>query len=162
MNYRLARKKCKEFLVSMLVTCFFVGKMPYIPGTFGSICGVLIYFMLPYNYITPAILALFCAGVVTSSYYEKIVKKSDPKEVVIDEVVGQMITLRLCFCENEQSLYMYILPFLLFRFFDILKPWPIRVIDRNLHGGFGIMLDDVGASIFASILYMMFQFFHIL
>ncbi len=153
-EYKMAAKKCKEFLSQIIATSFFVGKIPYAPGSFGSIVGLLLYCLLPNQYIVFTTFVLFVSGVIASSYYEKMTNMEDPKEVVIDEVVGQMLTLHLCLYKNNFGIYSYIASFLLFRFFDILKPWPIRLADRGLHGGIGIMFDDILAAIFAAFVYI--------
>jgi phosphatidylglycerophosphatase A len=109
---------------------------------------------------------LFLVGTIFSSHYIKLHTESgDPKEVVIDEVVGQMLTSVLCFFGSMMIvktrlvqkvdidilnfIFVFLLPFTLFRIFDIFKPWPINYIDQNVKGGLGIMLDDIMAAIFA-------------
>lgn len=142
----------KDFLISAIVTCFFVGRSPFAPGTFGSICAFPIYFGISYllagDYclIALVIFLLFIIGVIFSSLYIANTENKDPKEVVIDELVGQMIVIYFC---NANFPYIYILAFLLFRFFDIYKPWPIGLVDKNMKSGLGIMLDDILAAIFA-------------
>ncbi|MGI4776019.1 MAG: phosphatidylglycerophosphatase A family protein, partial [Janthinobacterium lividum] len=109
-----------------------------------------------------------------SSLYIKVTNREDPKEIVIDEVVGQMLTNGICFfsfviisnsvltkiwtLELIEIVFLFFLPFLLFRIFDIFKPWPINWLDENIGGGFGIMLDDILAAIFASIAYFVIVF----
>ncbi|MFK8040620.1 MAG: phosphatidylglycerophosphatase A [Rickettsiaceae bacterium] len=120
-------------------------------------------------------LLLFVIGVYCSSLYIKYYSNAkveslsnDPKEVVIDEVVGQFLTITLCIISpiiliDSQLLqklspfaieviFYFLLPFTLFRIFDILKPWPINWFDRNIHGGIGIMLDDILAAIFSAVM----------
>jgi phosphatidylglycerophosphatase A len=110
-------------------------------------------------------IVLFIAGTYFTSLYIKETGREDPKEVVIDEVVGQMFTILLSclassFVHNSSLseklssdtidfIFMFVLPFGLFRFFDIVKPWPINWIDKNIKGGIGVMLDDILAAIFA-------------
>lgn len=114
------------------------------------------------------ILLLFIIGTIFSHLYVKMTGREDPKEVVIDEVVGQMITIALssfsiAFIYNAglhlkigkeltDFCLLFLMPFVLFRIFDIFKPWPIDWIDQNIHGALGIMLDDVLAGIFASVI----------
>lgn len=169
----------------LLSTLFGLGKVGIMPGTLGSIAAYpLAYYAYTYfaeffylrfppemNLIytlasmSGLVVILFVLGVVVSSNYSKAIKNSDPKEVIIDEVVGQMITIIL----TVPVTFLLLLPktsdriiilflslsasFVLFRLFDIFKPWPINVIDSNVKGGVGIMLDDVVAAIFASVVY---------
>ncbi|WP_341763471.1 phosphatidylglycerophosphatase A [Candidatus Tisiphia endosymbiont of Beris chalybata] len=180
-------------LVELFVTFFYIGKIKYCPGTFGSLaafplCYLILYYtsahpigfllsdfsILQARIITIVIIAfsscilLFIMGVYFSSHYSNYINKDDPKEVVIDEVVGQMLTvilsfLSLVFINYSQVIkylsepvinwvFLFVLPFILFRFFDIIKPWPINWCDKNIKGGVGIMLDDVIAAVFASVL----------
>ena len=88
---------------------------------------------------------LFAAGVISAGAVEKIVDRGDPGLVVIDEIVGQLITLSCAPGEPKVALA----GFLLFRLFDIFKPFPVGWIDQHLHGGLGIMLDDVAAGCYA-------------
>jgi phosphatidylglycerophosphatase A len=110
-------------------------------------------------------IALFILGVYLSFIYLTYTKEDDPKEVVIDEVVGQLLTLTLSaysivmlkhsklatLISNEliYLIFIFLLPFCLFRFFDIIKPWPIKWFDKNIKGSIGIMLDDIIAALFA-------------
>ncbi len=183
----------KDTLIKIIVTCFFVGKIKYAPGTFGSLLAFPIsYFVvgasmrsdfrININGYNPAelellttfaalgsvILLLFIIGTIFSSLYVKMTGRQDPKEVVIDEVVGQMLVIALssfsiAFIHNAgfdlklgsgvtDFCFLFLMPFVLFRVFDIFKPWPIDWVDENIHGGLGIMLDDVLAAIFASVM----------
>lgn len=182
--------KYKNILLELIVTCFFVGKIKYAPGTFGS----LLAFPLSYAVVTSmlssgvalnlpsinkyqsdfvtiilallaTIILLFIVGTICASMYVRESGREDPKEVVIDEVVGQMIvitfgSLSVAFVHYSglglrigdtmtDFIFLFALPFLLFRAFDIVKPFPINLVDRKVKGGIGIMLDDVLAAIFA-------------
>lgn len=182
----------KNKIVELFATFFYIGKIKYCPGTFGSLAafpiGYLIFYccstshlvfsfanfsLLQAQAITILIIAfitcllLFVIGVYVSFLYSQYIMKDDPKEVVIDEVVGQLLTIYLSFFSvifinysgltkylSSQAinwLFLFILPFTLFRFFDIIKPWPINWFDKNIKGGIGIMLDDVIAAFFASV-----------
>ncbi len=150
-------KKNKDFLISIVVTCFFIGRIKIAPGTLGSLCAFPIYFMLSFlleqnfQLILFAIVALFVIGTICSSLYIKHSRDKDPKEIVIDEVVGQMLVIyHVCYFNEASGLFAeYILPFLFFRFFDIYKPWPISLADKRIKSGFGVMIDDVLAAVFA-------------
>lgn len=158
----------KNFVISSIVTCFFVGRIKIAPGTFGSGCAFPIYFGLSYCLggdnclIAIAILLLFLIGVKFSTYYIENRENKDPKEVVIDEVVGQMMVIYFCnnllTYKSDDFLNIYILPFFFFRFFDIYKPWPISLVDKKMKSGFGIMFDDILAAIFAMISMFLMQY----
>ena len=103
----------------------------------------LINFQLPVY--AGVVAALFIIGTTCAGSAEKIVDHGDPGIVVIDEIVGQLITLSAAPFHPVAAL----LGFVFFRFFDILKPFPINWLDKHIHGGLGIMLDDVIAGIYA-------------
>ncbi|WP_341750794.1 phosphatidylglycerophosphatase A [Candidatus Tisiphia endosymbiont of Sialis lutaria] len=175
------RYKFAEFIV----TFFYIGKIKYCPGTFGSLaafplCYWILYLSMQAELINLIIinllicLLLFILGTYFSSIYIQYSKQDDPKEVVIDEVVGQMLTLILSFPSvffmNYSGLTKYLsspvlnfifllaLPFALFRLFDIIKPWPINWLDANIKGGIGVMVDDIAAAIFASVMHYAITF----
>lgn len=118
------------------------------PGTFGTVAALPIYFLLQginvwlYALCT---LVLFVVGVKVSNLVSYELGESDYKGIVIDEIVGFLITLFM----QPFSLGGLLLGFVLFRLFDIWKPFPIRYIDRHVHSGLGVMLDDVLAGIMA-------------
>ncbi len=146
----------KKFSLPILISTFFyVGLFPYAPGTAGSIAGFIVYVLLmrllnPYEYIIIC-LFVFVAGVHYSSRAEKLLKVKDPPPVVIDEVLGYFITMAGGFWLPFSILYAFA-GLLLFRVFDILKPFPIRYVDEKMGSGLGIMLDDVVAAIFSAII----------
>ncbi len=126
------------------------GYLPKAPGTWGSLVGVLLWLGLrnlapgPYAAVVGV---LFILGTAAAGAAEKIVDYGDPSLVVIDEIVGQLIVLAMVPLRPLPVLA----AFILFRVFDILKPFPIGWIDQHLHGGLGIMLDDVVAAAYALI-----------
>ena len=124
------------------------GYLPVAPGTWGSAVGVLLWLAVS-RLALPAYLAvlgaLFVIGVFSAGAAEKIVDRGDPGLVVIDEIVGQLIVLTAA----PHHPVAVLAGFALFRLFDILKPFPVGWIDRHLHGGLGIMLDDVAAALYA-------------
>ena len=113
------------------------------------------------------VMILFVIGVVSTNKYSHQISNTDPKEVIIDEIVGQMlciiltIPISLLFYQvhfSEQPLDLWLIGmllanFILFRIFDIFKPWPINWVERKFKGGFGIMCDDILAAIFAVVTY---------
>jgi len=120
-----------------------------VPGTFGSIAGAGVYFLVKDN---PALfLAAICVflflGFWLSGYTEKIYGRKDPQFVVIDEVAGMLLSLLFV----PFSLWAVIIGFVLFRLLDTLKPYPAGKL-QNLHGSVGIMTDDIVAAIYANLI----------
>ena len=137
-----------------LSTWFGCGLAPFAPGTWGSLAALPVAAIcvwlggtLALQMVSAALLAI---GIAASNVYARAAGIKDPGEVVIDEVAGQCLTLLVV---PLQPLH-YFAAFLLFRFFDIVKPFPIRWLERKLPGGYGIMLDDTGAAIYAMIVYL--------
>ena len=125
-----------------------VGYVPVAPGTFGSAVGLLIWFALPASFLAQgaAIAAVSAIGAWSSSVAERHSGKVDPGYVVIDEVAGMLVTLFLVPVGWGGALG----AFLLFRLFDIVKPYPANRLER-LHGGLGIMADDIMAGVYANL-----------
>ncbi len=124
-------------------TCSYVGYIPFAPGTWGSLLACFILYFYP-SLANPFIILLIgVAGVVASERARG--REPDPGYVVIDEFVGMLITM----CGHGPTLWGLTKGFILFRAFDILKPYPIRRLER-LPGGYGIMADDILAGIFAN------------
>lgn len=135
--------------VTLIATWFGTGLIKGAPGTWGSLAALPFAYLivrwggLPSLWV--ATLAVFLAGLWASSRYAKADNRGDPGCVVIDEVVGQWLTLSLIYPDVRY----YAIGFIAFRLFDIIKPWPISWLDRNIKGGIGIMVDDVAAGIYA-------------
>ena len=185
--------KFKDILSELIVTCFFIGKIKFAPGTWGSLLAFPIIYTIDYVIVKGAFLlpiqgasymeqrfvtifvSLFLAiailliiGVIASNYYIKKHNEHDPSEIIIDEVVGQMLTsaltmISVVFVYNSELgqtyksgvidfICFFLLPFVLFRACDIIKPWPINWMDKHIKGGIGVMLDDVAAAFMASVL----------
>ena len=127
-----------------VATFFYIGKLPFAPGSWGSLGALLLWLLLPVTFSVQlsVIIILFVLGVYSSSRMAKYLDDHDPSEVVIDEVVGMGISLFML----PHNFLLYLLSFILFRVFDILKPSFIYRI-QNLSGGWGIMLDDVLAGL---------------
>ncbi len=131
-----------------IATGAYSGYLPIAPGTWGSAVGVLLWSVLARLSLAPywaVVGVLFILGVISAGAAEKIVDRGDPGLVVIDEVVGQLIALGFAPLHPIAALA----GFVLFRLFDILKPFPANWVDNYLHGGLGIMLDDVVAGCYA-------------
>jgi phosphatidylglycerophosphatase A len=135
-------------LYMFIATGAYSGYLPKAPGTWGSMVGVLLWVAiahLPLGTYWSIVGVLFVVGVISAGAAEKIVDRGDPGLVVIDEIVGQLITLGFAPVHPVAALA----GFLLFRLFDILKPFPVNWLDNRLHGGLGIMLDDVMAGLYS-------------
>ncbi|MDR1988933.1 MAG: phosphatidylglycerophosphatase A [Acidobacteriaceae bacterium] len=131
-----------------LATSFGVGYVPVAPGTFGSAVGLLLWWFLPHDiaWQTAASLVLFAAGTWSASIAETHFGSTDPSAVVVDEVMGMLVTL----VGLPVGWMGALLAFFLFRLFDIIKPWPANRFEA-LHGGFGIMADDFMAGVYGNL-----------
>ena len=143
-------------LANWFSTVLKVGYLPIAPGTWGSLAALVVWFIIIESTSTVtfivAIIMIFALGVYTSSITERYLDKKDPSVIVIDEWVGQWIALLFL----PKSLLWGLVAFTLFRLFDIWKPYPIKTLD-NLPSGWGIMLDDVFAGIYALITIFMLR-----
>ena len=135
----------------ILATFFGVGLVPLIPGTAGSAVAALAYKLVLHGLQWPLyvllFVALFLAGAAASAAYAAELGRPDPGRIVVDEVCGQLIASALL----PGTWIAAAVSFALFRFFDIIKPWPIRRLEK-LPGGWGIMADDVAAGLAAAAL----------
>jgi phosphatidylglycerophosphatase A len=125
------------------------GKSPFAPGTAGTVVGVLLYLLLaglpPAGYLAACVLVTVIA-VWTAGEAEILLGKKDPGAVVIDEIAGFLVSMILV----PPAWAFIVAGFFLFRFFDVVKPWPLRRV-QDLHGGPGIVLDDIGAGIYTNL-----------
>jgi len=124
------------------------GAAPKAPGTFGTLAAVVIYLLLPamsWPVYAMMLVVSFAAGVWLCGKTSADIGEHDHGGIVWDEFVGYWLTMFLA----PPGLLWIVTGFVLFRIFDILKPWPIRWLDRHVQGGFGIMIDDVLAGVFA-------------
>jgi phosphatidylglycerophosphatase A len=143
--------------VKLVTSFFYLGHSPFMPGTIGSLGGLVVYFLVKNNDILYAfsILFLFTLGVLFAGEAEKIYKRKDPSMIVIDEATGMLLSL---FCVPF-SIFAAILGFFIFRVLDILKPPPARRMERKT-GALGIMFDDIIAAIYTNlILQVIFRVF---
>jgi len=149
-----------EKLIKLLATGFGSGLVPFAPGTMGTLVGVVICLLcMPMPWI---LRLLFVFTLLALSFYvagqaEKIYQKKDDKRIVIDEIIGLQITM-LPVAINVLSLCV---GFVLFRVFDILKPFPINNLQR-LPGGWGVVIDDVIAGVYAGALMWLLTFWRII
>jgi phosphatidylglycerophosphatase A len=149
--------KASDYLALSIAT-FGVGYLPLIPGTFGSLVGVGIFLLLltftssPLALVLLFILVITPSGIWAASRTEELAGRKDPGKVVVDEVAGQMIALLPVAIFNLQPLTRgVIVSFVLFRLFDIFKPYPASRFER-LKGGYGIMCDDLVAGFYAALI----------
>ncbi|OHB44984.1 MAG: hypothetical protein A2Y13_05710 [Planctomycetes bacterium GWC2_45_44] len=142
----------------IILSCFGLGFMPIAPGTWGSLLPIGLFWVIHHFWpnigVLLAVLAVLTtlssiSCVVLAGSAEKITNKKDPGWIVIDEVAGQSVALLPAAFAGENILLVCAAAFILFRIFDILKPWPIRNAEK-LPGGFGILLDDILAGIYAA------------
>ncbi|MFP4072150.1 MAG: phosphatidylglycerophosphatase A [Desulfovibrionales bacterium] len=128
-----------------------VGRLPGAPGTWGSLAATVfapwmfLNFSLPLRFVI--LVLLFFVGALAASQAEKVLGRKDPQAVVIDEVLGQWLCLAPFVVISVWEL---LIGFFLFRFFDILKPWPIRRSELWLPKGYGVMIDDALAGVYAA------------
>ena len=136
----------------LIASWFGCGFLPAVPGTWGSLAALPLAWIIILVGGKPTLLiaaiVLFGIGCIAADRATSGGSDPDPGWVVVDEVVGQWLTLLVL----PQSIVAYGIGFVLFRLFDIWKPWPVRTVERRFGGGFGIMIDDVAAALYAVIL----------
>ncbi|WMY95904.1 MAG: phosphatidylglycerophosphatase A [Arsenophonus sp.] len=141
-------------------TGFGSGLSPVAPGTIGSLVAIpfwlLMYWLIPFWWHFFVIVLFFFIGVMICQKISNAIKIYDHSSIVWDEFVGMWLTLMSI---NVINLEWLLIAFMIFRFFDILKPWPIIWFHKKILGGFGIMLDDVIAAFFSVITLLMIQYF---
>ena len=139
-----------EKLAVFISTGVYTGYSPFAPGTIGTLTAIplvlLLSFFTPFTYGIATVAILFC-GVWSAGIAEVFFQKKDASQIVIDEIVGFLITM---FLVPKGAQYI-ILGFFLFRFFDIVKPYPASFMNEQVKGGWGVVLDDVFAGIYANI-----------
>lgn len=138
---------------------FGIGTIPFAPGTFGTLLAALFYLLtihlsLSLYCLVTAIVTLL--SILICHYASAEILVSDHQGMCLDELPGFFITM----IGVPFHWYTLIAGFILFRIFDIIKPWPIRYFDRHLHGGFGMVFDDVLAGMFAFVMLHLFLFLH--
>ncbi len=140
-----------EKFYKFIATGCFSGYLPWAPGTWGSGVGILIFILVSKLAWVPYL--LFLTGIVALAIWSAdrvaaISKEEDPKYVVIDEIAGYLVTMAF----HAPTVAAIIIGFILFRIFDIVKPFPASWFEKNLPGGLGIVMDDVMAGIYANAL----------
>ena len=139
---------------------FGLGKIPKIPGTFGSLATVILLYLffhtfnISSNIILIGLIIIFTYSFSAVAAYIKDNENKDPKEVVIDEFIGQSIPIFLYEISHgtnkssDEAIIFYGVCFVLFRFFDIAKPFPVSFFDKNFKNSFGVIMDDVCAGLY--------------
>ena len=142
---------------------FGLGKFPKIPGTFGSLATIIILYLffhildISSNIILIGLIIIFIYSFTAIASHIKNNENKDPKEVVIDEFIGQSIPIYLYEISHgteklaDEALIFYGVCFVLFRFFDIAKPFPVSFFDKNFKNSFGVIMDDVCAGFYVVI-----------
>ena len=145
---------------SLLVTMFGLGKIKFMPGTFGSLATIIILFYLFHslnissNTILIGWMIIFIYSFYAVSAHIKESKNKDPGEIIIDEFLGQSIPIYLYEIshgttkESDEAIIYYSLFFILFRYFDIIKPFPVSFFDKNFKNSFGVIMDDICAGLY--------------
>ena len=148
---------------TLFVTMFGLGKIPKIPGTFGSLATIIILYIFFHIINLSSIIILIILTIIlilsflTVSIHIKNKENKDPKEVIIDEFIGQSIPIYLYEIShgteksNNEAIIFYGICFILFRFFDIAKIFPANIIDKRMNNSLGVLLDDLVASIYTVI-----------
>jgi len=144
----------------LFVTMFGLGKIKFIPGTFGSLATTIILYYLFHvlnissNIILIGLIIIFIYSFYAVSSHIKDSENKDPGEIIIDEFLGQSIPIYLYEIyhgttkESGVTIIYYVLFFVLFRYFDIIKPFPVNFFDKNFKNSFGVIMDDICAGFY--------------
>ena len=145
-------------IMKNICTVFGLGNFTKMPGTLGSIAGVLLGLLLltffPIQLVIVFFIFLLALSLYAIKIYQKQVGKSDKSEIIIDEVLGQLLVLMFI----ELEFLQFFCAFILFRFFDILKIFPANIIDKKYSDHYGVIFDDIIAAIQALIVIFIFKF----
>ena len=140
-----------NYFILLLATGFRVGYSPVAPGTLGTLIAIPVYYFLssiPSPIYEITLIGFFFLSVWISENAEIFFGKKDDQRIVIDEMMGFLITMLWV----PKATHFIVIGFFLFRLFDILKPFPIRRLEKRLKGGYGVVLDDVMAGVYANII----------
>ena len=156
---------------TLFVTMLGLGKIKIIPGTFGSLATVIMLYIFFHklnvssNIILVVLIIIFIFSFSAIGAHIKDNKNKDPREVIIDEFIGQSIPIYLYEISHgtektpDEAIIFYIISFVLFRFFDIIKPFPINYFDKNFKNSFGVIMDDVCAGLYVVLSLICFMIF---
>ena len=152
---------------SLFVTMFGLGNIKMIPGTIGSLATIIILFLLFHvlnissNLILIGLILIFIYSFSAIANYIKENENKDPREIIIDEFIGQSIPIYLYEISHgtektfDESIYFYVIMFMTFRVFDIIKPFPVSYFDKNFKNSFGVIMDDIVAGLYV-VLFLIF------
>ena len=154
----------KKNIAFFLSTLFYSGYFPKAPGTFGSFISLPIIFIVCYNFgLFGLILTILISFIIALFAVKKVLSytEHDPSFVVIDEFIGQAVTFLFVadILKNKYNVVMYVIGFILFRIFDVWKPFPVSYADKKIKNALGVILDDVFAGIYAAIILFVFEVF---
>jgi len=153
----------------LFVTCFGIGSLRYAPGTITSLVTTVLLFSLFHiinlssNVILFILLSVFIYSFYAVSYYIKDNENKDPKEIVVDEFIGQSIPIYLyeishgTIKDSQEAILFYLYIFILFRYFDIKKPFPVSFFDKKFKNSFGVIFDDVVAGLYVVLTLIIFM-----
>ena len=158
-------------LNTIFVTMFGLGKVKKIPGTLGSLATIIILYIFFHilnfssNVILLGLIIIFIYSFIAVAAHIKDNDNKDPKEVIIDEFIGQSIPIYLYEISHgiekspDEAIIFYSICFILFRFFDIAKPFPVNFFDKNFKNSFGVIMDDVCAGFYVVLSLICFMIF---
>ena len=153
----------------LFVTLFGIGKIKLIPGSFGSLATTLFLFIIFHvlnfspNFVLIGVIIVFFISLYAVNIFIKDLDNKDPKEIVIDEFIGQSIPICLYeiaheeIKETSEILTFYFIMFILFRIFDIAKPFPVNYYDKNFKNSFGVIMDDVCAGLYVVAVFVLYM-----
>ena len=153
----------------LFVTLFGIGKIRKIPGSIASLATILFLFFLFYvlnvlpSIVLISVIIIFFISLYAVNIFIKDFDNKDPKEVVIDEFIGQSIPICLYELshnipkETDQVLTFYFIMFILFRIFDIAKPYPVSYYDKNFKNSFGVIMDDIVAGLYVVLVFILYM-----
>ena len=153
----------------LFVTCFGIGSIRFAPGSITSLITTIFLYSLfhiinlSYNFILIILLVVFIYSFYAVSEYIKYNENKDPKEVVVDEFIGQSIPIFIyeishgTVKDSQESVLFYLYIFILFRYFDIKKPFPVRFFDKKFKNSFGVIIDDVVAGLYVVLTLVIFM-----
>ena len=156
-------------IIFLFVTLFGIGKLKSIPGSYASLVTTVFLFFLFHifdaspNYVLISLFIVFFISLYAVNIFIKDSDNKDPKEVVIDEFIGQSIPICLYeiahegIRETNQVLISYFIMFILFRIFDIIKPFPVSYYDKNFKNSFGVIMDDVCAGLYVVVVLVLYM-----
>ena len=153
----------------LFVTLFGIGKLKKIPGSYASLVTTIFLFFLFHifnisaNIVLISVILIFFISLYSVNIFIKDLDNKDPKEIVIDEFIGQSIPICLYEIAHEGSketnlvLTFYFIMFVLFRIFDIVKPYPVSYYDKNFKNSFGVIMDDVCAGLYVVAVFVLYM-----